>query len=192
MGKQVVGKRFAEFKPAELGRIAGISPEVQRVWRARGHIPKSDTPHARYGVLLVAALMVRKALSHLGVSHSELNALSYDAARHVTWWAISLSSAEPRVFLASEQAPTPEAAAEFYAAAVDQELGINAKTVNRFVVKVEDQPIMAARETTILFEGKEAGFFVDLAAIGRNLADRAAQPLFELVIADARAERDQT
>lgn len=61
----------AVYTPGELERISGLSGEMQRVWRRRGHIATTDHGHARFSVTDVLGITLRTALSRAGISPGE-------------------------------------------------------------------------------------------------------------------------
>lgn len=169
------------FAPAELEKITGISPEVQRVWRARGHIPQSAGAHARYSPLIVASLMVRKALTNLGVAHREIANLSYKAAPHVLRWAW----AEPGAWRLSNLAGNDlvEEQAVRQSEVLQQVSGMAEGDIRRFIARVGDGRIELQNDVLKEFREAPSGFFLDLKALGHTLVEKAGRPILHVRIA---------
>lgn len=177
-----ISKEFAKFTPTELERIAGIAPEMQRVWRSRGHLPKNEGGHARYDALLVASLMVRKALMSLGVGQAKISDLSYDAARHVLWWALSQGDEAWAVTQLGGRPVQPDVARRFDNLP-SQLLQLDEGEARRFIARGADGEAVLTGEIVDFFKGQEIGFFVDLGALAARLVDRAGRPLLRVTVA---------
>lgn len=55
-----------EFTPSEAGAISGVSVDLQRDWRRRGFLPKSER-HARFTFMQLAELRVMSLLASVGI-----------------------------------------------------------------------------------------------------------------------------
>lgn len=179
-----ISKEFAKFTPAELERIAGIPPEMQRVWRSRGHLPKNEGAHARYDALLVASLMVRKALMSLGVGQAEISDLSYEAARHVLWWALSQGGGAWAVTQLGGKSVQRDVARRFDDLP-SRILQLNEGEAHRFIARGADGEAALTSEIVDFFKGQEVGFFVYLGALATRLVNRAGRPLLRVTVAKA-------
>lgn len=141
-------------------------------------MPKGDGSYSQYDPLLMASLMVRKSLTTFGIGHSQLNDLSYAAARHVVWWALlDVEGA------ASVMGPNgrPLVGKELSVLA-GMMLNLKPTEAQKFIARAEDGDVALRTEVQTLFAGRSSGFFVDLRGIGRQLADRAGRPLLEVVV----------
>jgi len=62
---------FTKYGPSEVSRITGVSSDLLRDWRRRGIIKASDAGSSVYNTLHVAQIMLRRALSDVGVPLTE-------------------------------------------------------------------------------------------------------------------------
>lgn len=62
---------FTTYGPSEVSRITGVSSDLLRDWRRRGIIKASDAGSSVYNTLHVAQIMLRRALSDVGVPLTE-------------------------------------------------------------------------------------------------------------------------
>lgn len=62
---------YAELTPAELGEVAGVPPDLQRVWRKRGHLPARKDVQAKFDVFQTCEVMLLQALALRGIPLSE-------------------------------------------------------------------------------------------------------------------------
>lgn len=79
---------FAEFTPAELAEMTGLSAELQRVWIRRGQLSASRGRPLRYDAREAAEIFIRLELSRLGVSPSESAEWGRKAMPSVFWKAL--------------------------------------------------------------------------------------------------------
>lgn len=62
---------FTTYGPSEVSRMTGVSGDLLRDWRRRGIIKASDAGSSVYNTLHVAQIMLRRALSDVGVPLTE-------------------------------------------------------------------------------------------------------------------------
>src|SRR5690242_3300587 len=62
---------FAVFRPTEVGRITGVSPALQRVWKRRGQLPWGSGQPAPISAPVAAEMFVRHQLSLNGLPPSD-------------------------------------------------------------------------------------------------------------------------
>ncbi len=74
---------YAELSPAEVGVVADVPPDLQRVWRKRGFLPELKGSRASFDVFEAAALMVRQVLARRGEPPSRTAAIADQAAPYV-------------------------------------------------------------------------------------------------------------
>jgi hypothetical protein len=79
---------YASYSPAELERISGLSTDMQRVWRRRGHLPPVASGHARFDPAQVIEISIRFALSKLGVSPTESRVIDEGAIAGALYHAL--------------------------------------------------------------------------------------------------------
>lgn len=58
---------FTKYGPSDVSRITGVSSDLLRDWRRRGIIKASDFGSSVYTSLTIAQIMLRRALSDVGV-----------------------------------------------------------------------------------------------------------------------------
>ena len=75
------------FTPAEVARISGLSQGMQRDWRSRGYLPKSEK-HARFDALAVAKLLVMQKLADRTIGPLESRAVAAQCAAAVVSQAL--------------------------------------------------------------------------------------------------------
>jgi DNA-binding transcriptional MerR regulator len=77
------------FTPSEAERITGVSTALQRDWRRRGYLPKSDS-HARFEVFDLARLTFMKWMAERGVGPQQTHEIAEWAARGIVWEIFSV------------------------------------------------------------------------------------------------------
>lgn len=81
-------RSYASYSAGEVACISGLSPDMQRLWRRRAHLPQVGSGHARFGPAEVAEVSIRYALSKLGVPPSESRTISREAIAGALWHAL--------------------------------------------------------------------------------------------------------
>lgn len=72
------------FTPGEAERITGLSVAMQRDWRHRGFLPKTEG-HARFNVFDLASMLAMKLLSDRGVGPQASQAVAEWCAVGIVW-----------------------------------------------------------------------------------------------------------
>jgi hypothetical protein len=96
--------RSTRFSPAELERMTGMPPGLQRLWRRRELLPLGEGRPARFSSQEAAEVLVRYTLSRQGVGPGDSAALAKNVASSVIWWA--LTGADGVCEVVGEQAAT--------------------------------------------------------------------------------------
>lgn len=169
---------FAEFGPSEVEHMTGMSANLQRVWRRRGHLPSSGGAHARFKPLLAAEIAVRHVLAGRGIPPSQSAAIGNAAAPHVLWSALMDADGACEVY------GTPSAVAEFQRDFHDNETlasqiaGLGVEQPKRFII-AEDfaEPSLESGFSQVELGEYVVGQYLNLATLGRRFAERAQRPL---------------
>ncbi|WEK44901.1 MAG: MerR family transcriptional regulator [Candidatus Sphingomonas colombiensis] len=69
-------RSYATYSAGDLAQISGLTQDMQRLWRKRGHLPEIGGGHARFTPNDVIMITIRYALSKLGVSPSQSPAIA--------------------------------------------------------------------------------------------------------------------
>lgn len=77
-----------ELTPAELEEVTGLTPEMQRVWRSRGHLEKLTGTQARYTVRDAAQILIGYELSRWGLSPGRSMEIALKFASQVIQFAL--------------------------------------------------------------------------------------------------------
>lgn len=75
------------FKPADAERVTGVATQLQRDWRGRGYLAKSEG-HARYDIFGLAGLWVLKMASDRGIGPSVAKDIRDQLGGQIGWWAL--------------------------------------------------------------------------------------------------------
>ena len=79
---------FTVFKPAELFKLTGMTPALQRVWKRRGQLPWNDQEASEVTAWEAAEIFVRHQFAAVGVPPSESQTISSNLAPVVLWHAL--------------------------------------------------------------------------------------------------------
>lgn len=176
---------FNAFSPGELEIATGLTADLQRVWRRRGHLPARDGGRASFDAREAAAIAVRLELARFGVSPSDTTSIGDDAAGTVLHSALlSRSRAAEVRGLFSEVARVAAsfddddrlAGAVTGASGGGRYLWASSPSHLEFV---DDIASMISEERF------SAMLLLDLTVVGVRLADRAPKPLFIIDVGGA-------
>lgn len=84
--------KLAEFAPVELEQITTLSRMMQRDWRQRGFLPKSDR-HARFNVFEVVNVWVMKMFSDRGIGPARSSSVTPRIAAAIVAYVMSWEEA---------------------------------------------------------------------------------------------------
>jgi hypothetical protein len=76
------------FLPRELALASGLTTDLQRVWRRRGHLPERAEGFASFNSIDVAAIAVRYELSRMGIAPGDTARVGDEVARLVLYFAL--------------------------------------------------------------------------------------------------------
>lgn len=178
---------FATFGPKDLTAITGLSPTMQRDWRRAGHLPARDAGWARFSLMDVCAVAVRKVLADAGLGpmfgKTLLDGPSGQALiASVLWWSLEaqdvgewLVGAEPR--LASEVRAFDE---HDHFGMINAVTGLHPSDRLR-VVTFNPITGLLASDTNADEEEVAMTFTLRLDVIGRQIASRADRSLIKVL-----------
>lgn len=84
---------FATFGPKDLMAVTGLTPVMQRDWRRAGHLPAREGGWAKFSLLDVCAVAVRKVVADAGLGPAFGKTLLDGPSgpvlvASVMWWAL--------------------------------------------------------------------------------------------------------
>lgn len=174
---------YAELSPADVGVVADVPPDLQRVWRKRGFLPELKGARASFDVFEAAALMVRQVLARRGESPSQTAAVAAQAAPYVILAA--LMDAEGSLEVVGPHAEVDAFVSEYL---MHHKLIMAiAKTpdVNKpYLVALDNHdPTLSNNPANGLdYPDVESVFIVNLHALGLHFATRFGKPLVRVEI----------
>jgi len=167
-----------EFSPKELALATGLTTDLQRVWRRRGHLPERHEGYASFDSVDVASIFVRYELSKKGMAPGDTAHVGEAIARAVLYFAL----------LADDSVASYRGGFEHLAAIGarfhrNDELAQRISNVcqrERYIWSVEFPTIQLAHDIADLVseEKYRAMLYLDLVVIGRDLAEASPKPLF--------------
>ncbi|MBI1175766.1 MAG: hypothetical protein GC139_10965 [Sideroxydans sp.] len=184
---------YAELTPAELGEVAGVPPELQRVWRKRGYLPALKDARARFDVFLACEVMLLQALALRGIPPSEGASVAKKYAHLILFAALIDREGPGEVGEGACEVIGPKDAVEAFVRAYDMDtkiIGQLAKTsfeaVPEYLVALDDRPPVLAHELPDEHGHLEAatGAFVNLMALGLRFAARFGKPLVSVEVSN--------
>jgi len=179
---------FAVFKPTEMGKITGLSPDLQRVWKRRGQLPWGNGEPAPFTAPVAAEMFVRHQLSLNGLPPGDSAEIGGGSAAIVFWFALL------NVDGACEVVGPPEAVNQFL-----ESFGSDSELVNELTGSPPIHQFLYRYDGAGEFRrGKEmqeivgsANFsslaLIDLEDIAMKLCARAKRPLITVELSDCSA-----
>jgi hypothetical protein len=176
---------FNVFSPGELEAATGLTADMQRVWRRRGHLPARDGGRASFDAREAAAIAVRLELARFGIPPSDTLDVGDKAAGTVLHSAL-LSRSQT----AELRGPIADVARVAALLAVDDALADSITASNsggRYLWASSLSRLEFVDDiATIISQERFAGItLLDLTVIGVHLADRASKPLFLIDVGGA-------
>lgn len=174
---------LGQFSPREVASMTGLSTELQRVWRRRGHLPARSGSHARFDARDVAAIAVRHDLTRMGFAPPDTVEIGRLSASIVLYFAL-LSSDGAAYFQGSFKR-----IAEITQRLVDDSemaMLIAEVTEERRYILISDPPaweFVDDAAAVLSDERYTAMLLLDLAMIGRRLIADNPKPLFLIDVA---------
>lgn len=160
---------FVTFTAAEAARITDVQPATQRNWRRRGFLSK-QSGWARFNAAELAELVLRKAMSDLGMPHVEATEEMHEICIQAQAWATTLPGTiefEP----GTDNLPSPIDGPRYRFLLARPPWGENEPEFRRARDEVE---LLAAMNG-----GLSVGLsIIDLKAIASSVVEGVAGPLF--------------
>jgi len=173
------------FSPGELEAATGLTADMQRVWRRRGHLPARDGGRASFDAREAAAIAVRLELARFGVPPSDTIDVGDRAAV-----AVLHSALLSRSRTAELRGPLADVARVATRLADDDRLADSITGSNgsgRYLWASSPSKLEFIDDfATMVSEERFAAMLVlDLTVIGVHLADQASKPLFLIDVCGA-------
>lgn len=169
---------MSRFSAKEVDATTGLSTELQRVWRRRGHLPSCGEGRASFDSNEVAAIAVRHELARFGFAPSDTIEVGRLACPIVLYFALLTSAGA--INLRGDRKRVAEVSQRF---AQDDEMARAIARVQwpRRYLCSSDPPALDFVDdaaTVLSDERFPAMFVLDLALIGQRLVAQNAKPLF--------------
>lgn len=175
-----------EFSPRELEEISGMSQQLARLWRSRGHLPTSQkgrwNSHSAREVVRAYLLC---ALSKLGVAPSDSGQAVADVESAVYFFAVSAGDG-------ACDFRGPRSLVEDLRRQYDEDLGLARALAKpgderRFLVSKGGAEVFRQSDLSGAIENEqfEHFFCIDLLTAGKGIATRAGKPLCSFIYRDA-------
>ena len=171
-------RTYATYSAGDLAHISGLTQDMQRLWRRRGHLPDIGPGHARFTPTDVIKITIRYALSKMGVSPNQSPAIADIAIAGALFHAIISHSGACEVIGPSREVDQFLSDFELNDFATDL---AGHPTHSNYLIwdedgehRVIDSDELIFDETTILVAG------VDLRVVGARLMIRGRKPIVTL------------
>jgi hypothetical protein len=167
-----------QFSPGELAQATGLTTDLQRVWRRRGHLPERGEGYASFDSVDVAAIAVRYELSKMGVAPGDTARVGEDIARLVLYFALLSDDCAASVRGGLARLATINARFQ-----QDDELAQRISGVctrHRYLWSAELPSLHLDDDIVPLLSNEQypAMLLLDLVVIGMRLAENSTKPLF--------------
>lgn len=181
---QGVGRvALGQFSPGEVASITGLSADLQRVWRRRGHLPARSGSHASFDARDVAAIAVRHDLTRMGFAPPDTVEIGRLSAPIVLYFALLSSDGAAHLQGGFKRI------AEITQRLIDDEtlamLISEVRKPRRYVLITEPPAweFVDDAAATLSEERFPAMLVLDLALIGQRLVTQNPKPLFLIDVA---------
>jgi hypothetical protein len=166
------------FSPGELEVLTGLTADMQRVWRRRGHLPAREGSRTSFDAREAAAVAIRLELARFGVSPSETIGVGEKAAAVVLHSALLSSSRAAEI-----RGPFSEVARVAAKFAADDRIAnaiIGADCSGRYLWGPGPSMLAFTEDVASIISDERctAMLVLDLTVMGVRLAERAPKPLF--------------
>lgn len=180
------------FSPGELEAATGLTTDMQRVWRRRGHLRARAADEGDFTAFEVAVVAIRHELARFGVAPKDSLFASSLAAPIVLYHAL-LSCDGAAELKGGFQAIA--AVAERFAE--DDRLAATisgCESICRYLWSAAPPAFRLTPDfAMVLHEEQNAGLLVlDLQVVGINLVERAPKPLFLIELNETRTTTTTT
>lgn len=169
---------FNQFSPSEVASITGLSTDLQRVWRRRGHLSACENARASFDASELAEIAVRYDLSRFGFAPPETTNIGKSAFPIVLYFALLTNTG------------AADLRGGFKRIAMTAKRFSNDDEMARLISGVEDTPrylrsidppklgLLHDACASLSEENSSAMLLVDLAIIGQRLVRNNPKPLF--------------
>ncbi len=169
---------MSRFSAKEVDATTGLSTELQRVWRRRGHLPSCGEGRASFDSSEVAAIAVRHELTRFGFAPHETIEIGRLAGPLVLYFALLTSAGA--VNLRGDLKLVAGLSQRF---AQDDEIARRVAGVQcprRFICSSHPPEIDFVDDASAILSEERfpAMLIVDLALIGQRLVTQNTKPLF--------------
>lgn len=176
---------FSAFSSGELEAATGLTADLQRVWRRRGHLPACQGGRAIFNAREAAAIAVRLELARFGVPPSDTVAIGDRAAGTVLYGALLSRSRAAEV-----RGPFSEVARVAASFAENDRLAeaiTGADGGGRYLWAHSPLQLEFINDIASMISEERfpAMLVLDLTVVGVRLAERAPKPLFVLDVGGA-------
>ena len=167
---------YASYSPGELAQISGLSTDMQRVWRKRGHIVPLTSGHARFQPSEVIEISIRYALSKLGMSLTDVPPID----------SLPISAVIYHALLNSDGACELVGPAQQVNSFLEEFTGDNGlafalagkPSSSNYLILDDEDRICVLDDPQDVFDGMGASIVaIDLQVIGRRLAERGKKAI---------------
>lgn len=177
----------AVYTPGDLERVSGLSGEMQRVWRRRGHLPSPDSGHARFTGFEVLEITIRTALSRAGIPPGE-NVIDLScAAKAAMYYAVYCHGAVEVI------GPTSKVDHFLHVFEDRGELGEllvgNPPVSPFFVLNDKREARIVDTADDIMLDNEELNLVYNLVSLGKRLVERGRKPIVTVKWPDEPSER---
>jgi hypothetical protein len=167
---------YASYSPGELAQISGLSTDMQRVWRKRGHIVPLTSGHARFQPSEVIEISIRYALSKLGMPLTEAPSID----------SLPISAVIYHALLNSDGACELVGPAHEVNSFLEEFNGDNGlafalagkPSSSNYLILDDEDRVCVLDDPQDVFDGMGASIVaIDLQVIGRRLAERGKKAI---------------
>ncbi|WP_324261558.1 hypothetical protein U4960_15780 [Altererythrobacter sp. H2] len=178
---------FAVYTPGDLERVSGLSGEMQRVWRRRGHLPSPDSGHARFTGLEVLEITIRTALSKAGIPPSETEIDLTSATKAAMYYAVFSHGAVEVI------GPTSKVDHFLNVFEENGELGLrlvgNPPASPFFVMNDKRESRIVDNADDLILDHEELNLVYNLRSLGERLVERGRKPIIVVTWPNESNER---
>lgn len=169
---------FNQFSPKEVAALTGLSTDLQRVWRRRGHLSVCEDARATFDASELAEIAVRYELTRFGFSPPDTKNIGQSAGPIVLYFALltDVGAADLRGGLKR----IAETAQRFSQDDEMARLISGVQDVPRFLRSIGPPKLELLHDAcaSLSREHSPAMLLIDLALIGQRLVRDNPKPLF--------------
>lgn len=169
---------FNQFSPKEVAAITGLSTDLQRVWRRRGHLSACEHVRASFNASELAEIAVRYDLTRFGFAPPDTANIGQSVAPTVLYFALltdigaaDLRGGFKRIAETAQRFSKDDEMARLISGVED---------VPRYLRSIDPPKLELLHDVcaSLSEEQSSAMLVVDLALIGQRLVSDNPKPLF--------------